>query len=58
MGEDPHRLRAGSSAHVMATLRNADIAALHTAGFTGIAQGRRWAARDATRPIAALGRTI
>lgn len=58
MGEDAHRLRTGSSAPVMATLRNAAIAALHMTGFAGIAQGRRWAARNATRPIAALGLTI
>jgi predicted transposase YbfD/YdcC len=58
MHEDAHRLRAGSAAPVMATLRNAAIATLRTIGFTRTAQGRRWAARDATRTVAALGLTI
>jgi len=58
MKEDAHRLRAGSSAQVMATLRSTAIAAIRLAGFTGTAQGRRWAARDAARPIAALGLTL
>lgn len=58
MNEDAHRLRAGSSAQVMAALRNTAIAVLHLAGFTSTAQGRRWAARDAARPVAALGLTI
>jgi len=42
----------------MATFRNTAIAALRLIGFTNIAQGRRWAARDATRPLAALDLTI
>jgi len=58
MHEDAHRLRAGSAAPVMATLRNAAIATLRMIGFTRTAQGRRWAARDATRTVAALGLTI
>lgn len=58
MHEDAHRLRAGSAAPVMATLRNAAIATLRLVGFTRTAQGRRWAARDATRTVAALGLTI
>jgi len=58
MKQDAHRLRAGSSAQVMAALRNTAIAVLHLAGFTSTAQGRRWAARDAARPVAALGLTI
>jgi predicted transposase YbfD/YdcC len=58
MHEDAHRLRAGSAAPVMATLRNTAIATLRMIGFTCTAQGRRWAARDATRPITALGLTI
>jgi predicted transposase YbfD/YdcC len=58
MHEDAHRLRAGSAAPVMATLRNAAIATLRMVGFTRTAQGRRWAARDATRTVAALGLTI
>jgi predicted transposase YbfD/YdcC len=58
MKEDAHRLRAGSSAQVMAALRNTAVAVLQLAGFTSTAQGRRWAARDAGRPVAALGLTI
>jgi predicted transposase YbfD/YdcC len=58
MHEDAHRLRAGSAAPVMATLRNTAIATLRMIGFTRTAQGRRWAARDATRTVAALGLTI
>jgi len=58
MQEDAHRLRAGSAAPVMASLRNAAIATLHLIGFTRTAQGRRWAARDATRTVAALGLTM
>lgn len=58
MHEDAHRLRAGSAAPVMASLRNAAIATLRIVGFTRTAQGRRWAARDATRAVAALGLTI
>ncbi len=42
----------------MATLRNAAIATLRIVGFTRTAQGRRWAARDATRTVAALRLTI
>jgi predicted transposase YbfD/YdcC len=58
MHEDAHRLRAGSAPPVMATLRNTAIATLRLVGFTRTAQGRRWAARDATRTIAALGLTM
>lgn len=58
MNEDAHRLRAGTSAQVMATLRNTTIATLRMIGFTNTAQGRRWAARDATRPLTALNLTI
>jgi hypothetical protein len=58
MHEDAHRLRAGSAAPIMATLRNAATATLRMLGFTRTAQGRRWAARDATRAVAALGLTI
>jgi hypothetical protein len=42
----------------MATLRNTAIATLRMIGFSRTAQGQRWAARDATRPIAALDLTI
>jgi predicted transposase YbfD/YdcC len=58
MNEDAHRLRAGTAPAVMATLRNTATAALRLIGFTNTAQGRRWAARDATRPLAALNLTI
>src|SRR5215470_5369848 len=58
MKEDAHRLRAGTAPAVMATFRNTAIAALRLIGFTNTAQGRRWAARDATRPLAALDLTI
>jgi predicted transposase YbfD/YdcC len=54
MREDAQRLRSGSSAQVMAALRNAAVATLRLAGFTGAAPGRRWAARNPVRPIAAL----
>ena len=45
---------AGSSAQVMAALRNAAVATLRLAGFTAAASGRRWATRNPVRPIAAL----
>ena len=54
MSEDAQRLRAGSSAQVMAAARNTAIAVLRLAGFTSTASGRRWAARNPARPIAAL----
>ena len=54
MNEDAQRLRAGSSAQVMAAVRNTAIAVLRLAGFTSTAPGRRWAARNPARPIAAL----
>jgi hypothetical protein len=54
MSEDAQRLRAGSSAQVMAAVRNTAIAVLRLAGFAGTAPGRRWAARNPVRPIAAL----
>jgi predicted transposase YbfD/YdcC len=57
MREDAQRLRAGSSAQVMAAARNTGIAILRLCGFTGTAPGRRWAARNPARPIAALGLT-
>ena len=55
MREDAQRLRAGSSAQVMAAIRNTAVAVLRLAGFTATAPGRRWAARNPARPIAALG---
>jgi predicted transposase YbfD/YdcC len=54
LDEDAQRLRAGTSAQVMAAVRNAAIAALRLAGFTSTASGRRWAARNPARPIAVL----
>jgi hypothetical protein len=43
LDEDAQRLRAGTSAQVMAAVRNTAIAALQLAGFTSTASGRRWA---------------
>ena len=57
MSEDAQRLRAGASAQVMAAVRNTAIAVLRLAGFTSTAPGRRWAARNPARPIAALNLT-
>lgn len=57
MREDAQRLRAGSSAQVMAAARNTAIAILRLCGFTATAAGRRWAARNPARPIAALNLT-
>jgi hypothetical protein len=54
LDEDAPRLRAGTSAEVMAAVRNTAIAALRLAGFTSTASGRRWAARNLARPIAVL----
>ena len=52
MKEDAHRLRAGSSAQVMAALRNTAIAVLRLAGFTSTARGARGAAgQHATPPV-------
>jgi predicted transposase YbfD/YdcC len=57
MKEDAQRLRAGTSAQVSASLRNAAIAALRLAGFTSAAAGRRWAGRNPLRPLAAMNLT-
>lgn len=54
MQEDAQRLRAGTSAQVAAAVRNTAIAALRLAGFTSTAAGRRWAARNPVRTLAAL----
>lgn len=54
MNEDAQRLRAGSSAQVIAAVRNTAVAALRLSGFTSTAPGRRWAARNPARPIAVL----
>ena len=58
MREDAQRLRAASSAQVMAAIRNTAIAVLRLSGFTSTAPGRRWAARNPARPVVALGLTI
>jgi restriction endonuclease Mrr len=54
MREDAQRLRAGTSAQVVVGVRNTAVAALRLAGFTGVAAGRRRAARNPARPLAAL----
>jgi hypothetical protein len=54
MREDARRLRAGTSAQVVAAVCNTAVAALRLAGFTGAAAGRRRAARNPARPLAAL----
>ena len=54
MNDDAQRLRAGSSAQVIAAVRNTAIAALRLAGVTSTAPGRRWAARNPARPVAVL----
>jgi hypothetical protein len=38
----------------MAATRNTVIAALRLVGFTSVAAGRRWAARNPTRTLAVL----
>jgi predicted transposase YbfD/YdcC len=57
MKEDASRLRSGSSPQVAASLRNTAYAALRLAGFTNAAAGRRWAARNPARTLAALNLT-
>jgi predicted transposase YbfD/YdcC len=54
MNEAAQRLRAGSSAQVIAAVRNTAVAALRLAGFTSTAPGRRWATRNPARPVAVL----
>ena len=54
MKEDASRLRSGTSPQVAATLRSTAIAVLRLAGFTNAAAGRRWAARNPIRALAAL----
>jgi predicted transposase YbfD/YdcC len=55
--EDRSQIRTGTGPQVMATLRNAAIAALRTAGTTNIAAATRYHARDSTRPLTLLGIT-
>jgi hypothetical protein len=45
---------AGSSARIMAALRNAAVATLRLAGPAAAASGRPWAVRNPVWPIAAL----
>jgi predicted transposase YbfD/YdcC len=58
LDEDAQRLRASSSAQVMASARNTAIAILRLAGITSAAAGRRWASRNPARPITAMGLAI
>jgi predicted transposase YbfD/YdcC len=53
-GEDASHVRTGNAPRNMASLRNLAISALRRAGYTNIAQGLRWAARDAYRPLQLL----
>jgi len=55
--EDHSRVRTGTAAHTMASLRNLAISALRHAGHTNIAQALRHMARDTTRPLQLLGIT-
>jgi predicted transposase YbfD/YdcC len=55
--EDRSQIRTGTGPQVMATLRNAAIGALRTAGVTNIAAANRHHARDSNRPLALLGIT-
>lgn len=54
MKEDASRLRSGTAPQVMAAIRNTVIAVLRLVGFTSIAAGRRWAARNPARTLAVL----
>lgn len=56
-GEDHSRVRTGTAAHALASLRNLAISALRLAGHTNIAQSLRHMARDPTRPLQLLGIT-
>lgn len=56
-GEDHSRVRTGTAARTMASLRNLAISALRLAGHTNIAQALRHMARDTTRPLQLLGIT-
>lgn len=47
--EDRSRVRTGTGAEVMATLRNLAISLLRLAGWDNIAQATRHTARDVTR---------
>lgn len=53
--EDASRVRTGTAARTMASLRNLAINALRLAGHTNIATGLRHTSRDFTRPLTLLG---
>jgi predicted transposase YbfD/YdcC len=55
--EDHSRVRTGTAARTMASLRNLAISALRLAGHTNIAQALRHMARNTTRPLQLLGIT-
>jgi predicted transposase YbfD/YdcC len=55
--EDHSRVRTGTAAHTMASLRNLAISALRQTGHTNIARALRHMARDTTRPLQLLGIT-
>jgi predicted transposase YbfD/YdcC len=54
-GEDTSQVRTGNGPRAMATLRNLAIGTLKLDGASNIAAATRHLARDATRPITALG---
>lgn len=56
-GLDRHQLRVGHGPHVIATLRNTAITLLRLTGWTSIAAGLRYHARDASRPVNLLTTT-
>jgi len=53
--EDQSRVRTGTAARTMASLRNLAISALRQTGHTNIAQALRHMARDTNRPLQLLG---
>lgn len=53
--EDHSRVRTGTAAHSMASLRNLAISALRQTGHTNIAQALRHMARNTNRPLQLLG---
>ncbi|TYB40219.1 hypothetical protein FXF50_00280 [Micromonospora sp. AP08] len=56
-GGDVAEIRTGTGPEAMASLRDAAIGALPTAGIANIAAANRHHARDSTRPLAMLGIT-
>ena len=55
LGEDASRVRTGSAPRAMATFRSHAIASLRIHGWTNIASGLRWAARDYANVLTLLG---